>query len=371
MVDVFEVANLLRDHAVENYGGDIDLIGYYGSRARGEADQGSDLDIFYIPAEGKNPPIARTFLLDGLLFDFWPIRWELMAGFATGRARGWAFAPALVYYTKVLYARTDETARRLDGLRNQIDELQGPEARPQMVRRALETYPSVLAHLANLRLAVAGGAISAARFAAWNVIERAWECLALANQVFFSRGLAKSLTETDKFREKPADLDRLVNTIALSPEPMEVLQAGETLAASLREVLDRIRGTVPAQAAYRDVFRNAYPELKDAQRKLLRACERGERVAASAEAWLLQSELTAMLNQSADGLHQKDFNLYGEMNDLYSELGFPDLMGCGSGDLEELAAGALSFDDVLRHLLAEHAVDLGELESIAVLQRAL
>lgn len=56
MSDVFTVAKLLVDHTVKNYGQEVDVIGYYGSHARDEARDDSDLDIFYIPADGRNPP---------------------------------------------------------------------------------------------------------------------------------------------------------------------------------------------------------------------------------------------------------------------------------------------------------------------------
>ena len=58
MLDVFEVARLLATNAVNSYGADIDLIGYYGSHAQGVAAAGSDFDLFYIPADGKQPPLA-------------------------------------------------------------------------------------------------------------------------------------------------------------------------------------------------------------------------------------------------------------------------------------------------------------------------
>ncbi len=37
MIDVFAVAEVLSTHALENYPDEIDLIGYYGSHARGDA----------------------------------------------------------------------------------------------------------------------------------------------------------------------------------------------------------------------------------------------------------------------------------------------------------------------------------------------
>ena len=58
-LDVFRMADLLVAGALATLAGEIDIISYYGSHAQGTATDTSDLDIFYIPADGKHPPVGR------------------------------------------------------------------------------------------------------------------------------------------------------------------------------------------------------------------------------------------------------------------------------------------------------------------------
>jgi Nucleotidyltransferase domain len=102
------VAEVLAAHVRERCPNDVDLVAYYGSSARGTATAESDLDIFYVPAEGRDPPLAHSLLVGGRLVDFWPLPWPKLRGFADGTARGWAFAPAVVADARPLYARSDE-----------------------------------------------------------------------------------------------------------------------------------------------------------------------------------------------------------------------------------------------------------------------
>ncbi len=65
-VDVFQVAEMLVAHAVEQHEDEISIIAYYGSHAIGTATPRSDLDLFYIPVEGSSPDAARSLVFVGM-----------------------------------------------------------------------------------------------------------------------------------------------------------------------------------------------------------------------------------------------------------------------------------------------------------------
>ena len=153
MVDVFQVAAVFVDHAIKAHGDEVGIIAYYGSYALGVASPTSDLDLIYIPDDGKATTLAACFILDDICFDFFPISWARAEGFAIGRT-GWAVGPALIANAQVLYARAEADLDRFNRLKAKLADLQKPEQKPQMVQRALDAFKTAVFHLGNLRLAI-------------------------------------------------------------------------------------------------------------------------------------------------------------------------------------------------------------------------
>ncbi len=370
-VDVFKVADLLIAHALEHHPAAIDLVGYYGSYAQGVARPTSDLDIFYVPSEGTNPPVGRTVLVAGVLFDFWGISWNTLADFATGQKRGWAFAPAIVHHAQLLYTRTPDQATRFRQLQQQVLDLQTQQARPQMIQQALDSFQLVLAHLGNLRLATASGDRSNIRHAGWKVILAIIECLALANQTFFDRGIGSLLRQLTRLSAQPPDLAALLTTISSAEDPAEIASAAEKLALATRHLLRTLQTITPAQQTASELFAQSYPEIKDGLGKVQAACERQDPVAASATAWFAQYDLSLMLNRLDHAGDPANFNLYTEFASGYRSLELPDLLQSPLTDLPALAAQTQLLDEKLRHWLGAQGVNLGEFETVEDFARSL
>jgi hypothetical protein len=371
MPDVFEVAEILVEHAVETYGDVVAIIAYYGSYAKRRATPSSDLDLFYIPDEGQAGALSSQFVLDDLPYDLWPISWSFAEGIANARSgRPWAVSASLIADARVLHHRSPADLARFEALQARIAALTRPESRSEMVARALEAFKEVLFEWGQLRLAADGESAAAVSLEAHKLLYAVVNCLALLNQTYFSRGWGANWPEVFALSQQPPGFEGRVERLLSSQERERLLTEAEGLIQDLRSLLLEAQAAVAQPKETAAVFANFYPFVFEYVQKVLSACERGKVRAARSAAFQLQEELSQAMNEVDRGFYGAEFNLLGEVDRGYREAGFPDLLEPAlQGDLDALARRVRRLDERVRAWLGAHDVALNVLESREALRR--
>lgn len=373
MPDVFKIADILVGHAVEAHGGEICIVAYCGSYAKGVASPTSDLDIYFVPDDGKAASLGSQFVIDGLPYDFWGVPWSLLEGIVNGSSpRPWAVAASLVADTRVLYHRSQEDLERFNALKARTGELTKPESRGIMVQRALDAFQAVLFQQGQMQLAVKGNDPAGLLWAGRKLVHSAVNCLALVNQTFFSKGWGANMSQILALPVKPDDLEGMINAILMPLGREQMLAAASRLAAEVRGILRTAQASISEPGETRDVFRDFYYYVFEYRNKVLSACERGDVVAAGSTAFHMQEQICQLMNKLDNGFYSADFNLFGEYIGGYREAGFPDLLEPATqGDLEALARRVQRLHEMMVEWLTGHSIALNVLESEAELRRFL
>jgi len=365
MADVFRIAEILVCHAVEAHEGEIGIIAYCGSYAKGLVSPTSDLDIYYVPDEGKAGSLSSQFIIDGLPYDFWGVPWSLLENIVNGSSRRpWAVAASLIADAKVLYHRSQQDLNRFNALKAQIAELTKPESRSIMVGRALDEFKTTLFQLGQMRFAVTEDDVAGMRWAGRKFVDSAVNCLALVNQTYFSKGWHTNMSQVLALSQKPADLEGSIIAILMPQDTEHMLAEADRLAGEVRGILRTAQASVSEPVDAQDVFKDFYHYVSEYKNKVLSACERRDVMAAGSAAFQMQEQICQLLNKIDKGFHGTDFNLLGEYTGGYERAGFPDLLEPATqGDSEALATRVQQLDEKAKEWFKRHSIALNILES--------
>jgi hypothetical protein len=369
MVDVFAVAELLVAEVRRSYAQEVAVIVYYGSYATGAPSPTSDLDMYYIPDDGKAGALYRSFSIAGLPFEFWPVSWSFAERIATGKHR-WAVAPSIIANAQVLYTRSPEDAARYQALRDEIAARQTSAQRGAMIGQALEVLKTASFYLHQVMLACASGGLLAARWAGCALVEYALDILALLNQTTFARNWASQPEQLQQLATRPARMEELIRTIVLSADLDALRAAAETLLAETRAlVLREQRALRQPGASHAEVFSGYYPAIVEYVNKIVSAAGKGNALGASMVASQMQREMAQLLAQAEESWSPGEANLYDEYATAYTALGFPDLAPLvAAGDLAALAAQACAFQEHARAYFTRNGVSLNCVETMEALR---
>lgn len=365
MKDYQAIIDTLQDALLRRFGDEVDLIFQYGSHVSGTAHKYSDVDISWVPVHTETWG-SITVMVDETLFDLYPIHWAKLEQMADFRD----VSSTVLLRNRILYQRTDASAARFHTLAARLRALQAPEARPEVVRRALEIFQGAGYDYYLLRVQAEAGHRTGCLKQAITLLRTMLHCVAVCNQApvdtrKLDQVLALSLLP-DRFAE-------CVHRVVAAMEPQAVLAATDGLLDSTRTLLlAEQRKLPPTETSYPAVFDSAYPELKRDLQAVMQACEQQDMLACKGALLSLQHEMSYGIAQVGMGFTCTGFNGLAYYEQDLTALGFPALTPLMiAGDFAELHRQCLIFDARLKEFLMERAVRLNHFTSPEELQQFL
>ena len=359
------IIEILKRAMLQKLGDEVDLIFQYGSQIKGTTHKFSDVDLSYVPVH-ESTWENITVMVDEVLVDFYPMHWsqlERMAEFHD-------ISSSVLLQNRVLYSRNEEVLARFEVLEERLRSLGQPEAKPQMVRRALEIFQTTGYAFYVLQLQAElhhqAGCIKQAQ----SIFKTVLHSLAVCNQ---------SCIDTRKIDQVLA-LPRLPVRFAESPErmilaldPDELLSATRTLLKSTREfLLAEQRQFLCSETDFRTEFDSGYPELKRDLQAVMLACEQRDLFTLKGSLLSLLHEISCAIALVTTGVSYVGFNGLSEYEQNLVDLGFPALLPyLNAGDFDGLYQQCLAFDVRLQEFLIEREVPLNRFDTVDDLQEYL
>ena len=213
--------------------GALELLGVCGSAATGDTHEKSDLDLLIVVGGGNAGKLAKGFVLDdtGVGYDLYCTKWETLEEDAECSS---ARRLAKLFDSKIVFAKDDETMRRLESLREKAASLLSSEKRFDRAEGAFGEAEKAFAE------AVLADSLSEVRFHA------AWAVAGLLNAVmlfhgrYFRRGVKRTFEEIGALR-LPFDMEASV---------MKVIRAetADRIRAALKELFLSVRSAIRCPA---------------------------------------------------------------------------------------------------------------------------
>lgn len=364
MKGIEPVIEALQETLLRKLGDEVELIFQYGSHLHGAIHKYSDVDISYVPAQ-EATWTSITVMVEETLFDLYPIHWSQLERMAEFRD----ISSSVLLHNRILYQRDAATAARFQALAARLCALQQPEARPEMLRRAMELFQSTGYDYYLLRLQAEAGHQAGCLKQAQSILRTVLHCLAVCNQACID---TRKMAQVLSLPKLPPDFAEIAGRVAEALEPAELFSATETLLQATRNLLLAEQQGLRETTSFTTAFDSSYPELKRDLQGVMLACERQDLLAAKSSLLSLLPEVSLALAQVSPGIAYSGFNSLADYEQDLGTLGFPALMPyLAARDFTGLQRQCLVFDRRLQEFLIERSVRLNVFATPADLREYL
>ena len=247
-------------------------------------DQDKTSFSFYIPATSRANGLARTFIIDGIGYDLFPVPWERLERYAEVKE----YNTTLLADAEVLYARTDCDGDRFASLQARLTaNLQNPHL---MYNRALEWLNTVLEIYQDMLFE---DALSKVREGAGHICNLLSVAVACVNRTYFRHGQTNQIPELSAMKKIPAGFTDRYERIIRAKTAEEQKRLCHDLIVATKAFLGQHGENATSRPSAPDFSELAtwYQELSYTWRRVYHWCDRNDPVNAYLWSCFLQDEV--------------------------------------------------------------------------------
>ncbi|MHA1169415.1 MAG: hypothetical protein ACTSRU_16430 [Candidatus Hodarchaeales archaeon] len=354
-MDLLELADFLKDKAVEHFSDQIGIIVVYGSCAVNNMTDYSDLDMYIIVDDQASIDLSWSFVYKNTAVDAWTMDWKTAEKIASGLSPGnpWSVASALFCNSKIIYSRSESDRVRFEELK-QLTHV----SVDAHVKSVISNFNTIHGLVELIQLAKKNSDLPSARWAAWNIINSTVDHISRLNGTPLTKNWGSNIAQVSKFPLLPVDFLKAITILCTSPDHDELIGTSQELIENTRELIravsKRTKGKPRSEIA--STFEETYTGMKEYQNKILSACASKDILLASYAAtelqlWIAEEMVFTGAKIPADGNESYLINPFCELKDEYARMGFPELSTfITNADFSGLEKAVRKIDEIIKNI---------------------
>jgi hypothetical protein len=301
-----ELADWAIKKIMNNYKDDVCLLVAHDT-FKLEKDKSGTSMSFFVPATEKALELAKTFIVDGIGYDLFPMSWERLERLANLDDS----ITSCLGDAQLLYCRNPEDKEHFVALQKKLQEnLKNQEF---LFRKALEKINIAMEIYKTMMFEESIGKI---RKAAGYIVDFLANAVACTNQTYFKNGQTNQITDLLAMKYIPEDFINLYKAVVTANSTSDLKKICYQVIYSTREFLRTRKPSDENRSSSKDLIglANWYQELCYTWRRIYYWCEEKDMVRTFMWGCFLQSELDIVKEEF--GLDEMDLLVKFNANDL-------------------------------------------------------
>ncbi|WP_238917488.1 hypothetical protein [Clostridium sp. YIM B02555] len=286
---------------------DVSLLLFYGSYENGTDNPLSDVDFYFIPKTERAYKLTKTFIVEGVGFDLFPMSWERIEGIAEVNE---VLLPCIAN-VKILYCNSDADKTRFKELQNKLkknlsNKVFMLDKASKKMGRVEDLYKTMIFEDNMCELRTIAG----------HIILSLADIVAYSNQTYFSRGVKKQIEDLKNMEVTPKDFILLYESVIKADLEFQLKKYCYKIIKNTQEFLDSKteKANKEENKANYEALAELYQEIISTWNKIYICCDSGD----INLAYISGTSLQRTLNEAAreNGLNKFDLMSYYDSRHL-------------------------------------------------------